>query len=68
VEYYDVQIVDQIVERLEKEQGRFSALLNGIIESAAFQKRRNVPALAAEPKPPANQPVEIKRVEAKLQP
>lgn len=40
-EYYDVHTVDQIVERLEKENGRFSALLMGIIDSAPFQKRRN---------------------------
>ncbi len=39
-EYYDVETVDQIVSRLEAEGGRFSALLNGIIESAPFQKQR----------------------------
>ncbi len=42
LEYYDVESVDQIVERLEAEKGRFSALLMGIIESAPFQKHRNV--------------------------
>lgn len=41
LEYYDVETVDQIVERLGREEGRFSALLMGIIESAPFQKRRN---------------------------
>jgi hypothetical protein len=41
LEYYDVHSVDQIVSRLESEKGRFSALLMGIVESAAFQKRRN---------------------------
>jgi hypothetical protein len=40
LEYYDVHTVDQIVARLEKENGRFSALLMGIVESAPFQKRR----------------------------
>ena len=40
LEYYDVETVDQIVRRLEAEDGRFSALLNGIIESAPFQKQR----------------------------
>ena len=40
LEYYDVPTVDQIVERLEREDGRFSALLLGVIESAPFQKRR----------------------------
>jgi hypothetical protein len=41
LEYRDVHAVDEIVERLEREQGRFSALLMGIIESAPFQKQRN---------------------------
>jgi hypothetical protein len=40
LDYYDVEAVDQIVARLEKENGRFSALLMGVIESAPFQKRR----------------------------
>jgi len=42
LEYYDVETVDRIVARLEQENGRFSALLMGIIESAPFQKRRNL--------------------------
>jgi len=41
LEYYDVQAVDDIVERVEKQNGRPSALLAGIIESAPFQKRRS---------------------------
>jgi hypothetical protein len=41
IEHHDLQSVDEIVSRLEKEQGRFSALLTGIIDSAPFQKRRN---------------------------
>ena len=40
VEYYDVEAVDRIVAQLDQDQGRFSALLMGIIESAPFQKRR----------------------------
>lgn len=40
VEYYDTLAVDQIVARLQREDGRFSALLDGIIESAPFQRRR----------------------------
>ncbi len=40
LEYYDVHTVDQLVSRLDHEQGRFSALLTGIIESAPFQKQR----------------------------
>jgi hypothetical protein len=46
IEYDDVETLDRIVERLDREGGRFSALLLGVIESAAFQKRRNL-ALAA---------------------
>jgi hypothetical protein len=40
LESYDVETVDRIVGRLESENGRFSALLSGLIDSAAFQKRR----------------------------
>ena len=40
LEAYDVQAVDTIVERIESEDGRASALIAGIIESAPFQKRR----------------------------
>lgn len=36
----DVHTVDQIVDRLEQEKGRFSTLLMGIIESTPFQKQR----------------------------
>jgi mono/diheme cytochrome c family protein len=48
-EYQDVETVDQIVDRLERNEGRFSALLTGIIDSAPFQKRRNLPAIASKP-------------------
>jgi mono/diheme cytochrome c family protein len=40
LEAYDVQAVDLIVERIEAEDGRASALIAGVIESAPFQKRR----------------------------
>jgi hypothetical protein len=40
LEYYDVETVDQIVARLEKTNGAFSALLLGVVESAPFQKMR----------------------------
>ncbi len=40
LEYYDAETVDQIVARLERENGHFSALLTGIIESAPFQEER----------------------------
>ena len=42
-----METVDRIVERLEADQGKFSALLMGVIESAPFQKRRNVSVEAA---------------------
>ena len=42
LEYPDVQTVDQIVDRLVENGGHPSALLLGIIESAPFQKRRNL--------------------------
>ncbi len=40
--YSDEATVDQIVERITRENGRPSALFLGIIESAPFQKRRNL--------------------------
>ncbi|PWU20327.1 MAG: hypothetical protein C5B50_04210 [Verrucomicrobia bacterium] len=40
LEDYDIETVDQIVERIEKAGGRASALLAGIIESAPFQRTR----------------------------
>jgi mono/diheme cytochrome c family protein len=39
-EYYDVDTIDGIVNRLTANGGRFSAMLMGIIESAPFQKMR----------------------------
>ncbi len=41
LDYHDVETVDEIVSRLDQDQGRFSTLLNGIIASAPFQKQRN---------------------------
>jgi hypothetical protein len=46
LEYYDTESVDQIVQRLESSQGRFSALLSGIIDSAPFQKMRSSAPIA----------------------
>ncbi len=40
-EYYDIETVDQIVQRLDQENGRFGALLMGVIESSPFQEQRN---------------------------
>jgi Protein of unknown function (DUF1592)/Protein of unknown function (DUF1588)/Protein of unknown function (DUF1587)/Protein of unknown function (DUF1585)/Protein of unknown function (DUF1595) len=46
LEYSDVETVDRIVERLDRDGGRFSSLLMGTIESAPFQQRRNTAAPA----------------------
>ena len=40
LEYYDVETVDRIVDQMQKNNGRFSALVTGIIESTPFQKSR----------------------------
>jgi hypothetical protein len=40
LEYYDVETVDEIVGRIEKADGRASALLAGVIESAPFERCR----------------------------
>jgi hypothetical protein len=40
MEYYDTESLDKIVQRVDKENGRSSALLLGVIESAPFQKMR----------------------------
>jgi hypothetical protein len=58
--YYDVHAVDQIVERLEKENGRFSALLMGIVESTPFQKRRNSSRLSDSDSPKPEQRAEVR--------
>jgi hypothetical protein len=47
LDYRDVDAVDRIVDRLEREQGRLSVLISGVIDSAPFQLRRN-PHVTAE--------------------
>ena len=59
LEYYDVETVDRIVARLDRENGRFSALLMGIIDSAPFQKRRNFSSVTS------TGPAQEERVQAK---
>jgi hypothetical protein len=46
-EYYDTETIDEIVERLNANDGRFSAMLMGIIESAPFQKMRTEATVTA---------------------
>ena len=41
LEYHDLPAVDAIVARLDAGGGKASALLSGLIESAAFQRRRS---------------------------
>jgi hypothetical protein len=50
LEYYDVESVDRIVAGLERDDGRFSTLLLGVIDSPPFQRRRPVgpPRFAAQ--------------------
>lgn len=50
LEDYDVATVDRIVARLEmgQDKGRFATLLTGVIESAPFQKCRNMPGRTAK--------------------
>lgn len=48
LEYYDEPTVDAIVERLDAENGRFSVLLRGVIDSAPFQQQRATPAAAEQ--------------------
>ena len=55
LEYYDVPAVDKIVENMDKNDGQFSALLTGIIESAAFQEERTAPL----PPTPATRPMAL---------
>jgi hypothetical protein len=40
IEYYDSTTIDQLTDRLEKNDGRLRELVHGIVESAPFQKRR----------------------------
>jgi hypothetical protein len=43
LDYYDVDTVDRLVAQLEASGGRPSVLLQGIVNSAAFQQRRPTP-------------------------
>jgi mono/diheme cytochrome c family protein len=46
-EYYDVETIDQIVRQLDQNDGKFSAMLMGVIESAPFQKMRTQATVTA---------------------
>jgi hypothetical protein len=63
MEYYDVETLDGIVRRLEQENGRFSALLMAVIESAPFQKMRTqATASASNTHEPSEPGSETKRI------
>lgn len=49
LDYYDVDAVDRIVDRIEQADGKSSALLAGIVESVPFQERRNRAATDTQP-------------------
>jgi len=52
LDYYDVETVDQIVAQLQNNNGRFSTLLMGVVESVPFQKTRAATLVgAAQPDP-----------------
>lgn len=51
--YGDTEAVDRVVDDLEQSQGRFSALLLGVIESAPFQKERRATDLKPSPATPS---------------
>jgi mono/diheme cytochrome c family protein len=38
--YHDVETVDNIVDRIERENGRAGALITGVVESTQFQRRQ----------------------------
>ncbi len=66
LEYYDVEAVDRIVERMQRSDGRFSELLAGGIESTPFQERRNR-AAPPDAKPAAGANAE-RPVQTRVQP
>jgi hypothetical protein len=49
LEYYDTHTVDDIVGQLEAAKGKPSVLINGIIDSSAFQRRRTATDPAISP-------------------
>ncbi|HWY74233.1 MAG TPA: DUF1592 domain-containing protein [Verrucomicrobiae bacterium] len=62
LDYSDVETVDEIVDSLEKDHGRFSALLDGIIESAPFQKRRTMTIMSeAGPARPTQERADVSK-------
>jgi hypothetical protein len=40
LDYYDEHTIDQIVAQLDREQGKFSVLLGGVVNAPAFQRQQ----------------------------
>jgi hypothetical protein len=53
MEYYDTVAIDEISDQMDKADGRFSALLMGVLESAPVQRTR--PAVVSQPTTPTTQ-------------
>jgi hypothetical protein len=52
-EYYDLETVDRIVDRLDEDGGHFSTLLLGVIDSVPFQRTRPPSTTMAQDSHPA---------------
>jgi hypothetical protein len=61
LEYYDVESVDRIVANLVRDDGRFSTLLMGIIDSAPFQRQRAPARTSLMAQVPAPSPTAVAR-------
>jgi len=44
---YDEHTVDQIVEQVDRAEGKFSVLITGVIQSAPFQRQRRADEVAS---------------------
>ena len=65
LDYRDVETVDKLVDRLERENGRASALISGIVESTQFQRRQR-PAVGNPPNR-TDQTTAIRRAGARVE-
>lgn len=45
MEYYDIAAIDEVADRMNRNEGRFSALLLGVLESKPFHQRLTVSAV-----------------------
>lgn len=56
VEYYDQPAIRAIVKKAAQNDNRFSSLVLGVVNSAAFQMSKAEPALTTEEAPPSGRP------------